>query len=132
VAWLGWALPHPTHQPSATSLLSSVNLARRFRIHMFNIKYVKLPLPMSIYKYGLNNFAFLVLNYCNKDINACLGLEQFYLDLHKPKYNILKLAGSSQGFKHSPETIAKLKLKHSGINHPRFNKIVSEEQKKIN
>ena len=110
---------------------SSVNLARRFRIHMFNINYVKLPLPMSIYKYGLNNFAFLVLIYCNKDINACLGLEQFYLDLHKPKYNILKLAGSSQGFKHSPETIAKLKLKHSGINHPRFNKIVSEEQKKL-
>lgn len=51
-----------------------------------------------------------------------MGLEQHYLDLYKPKYNILKIAGSSQGFKYSPETIAKLKLMHplpdAGKLHP--------------
>ncbi len=34
--------------------------------------------------------------------------------MYKPKYNILKIAGSSQGFKHSPETISKLKQMHAG------------------
>jgi hypothetical protein len=36
-------------------------------------------------------------------------LEQKWIDLYKPKYNILKIAGSSSGFRHSIETIDKLK-----------------------
>ena len=114
---------------------------------------VKLPLPLAINKYGPNNFVFLILQYCeNKGCkgaqsatasasglgvkqdtieNTCLGLEQHYIDLYKPKYNILKLAGSSQGFKHSPETIAKLKKMHAGKLHPRYGKKVSEEQKNL-
>jgi hypothetical protein len=88
---------------------SSVNLARRFRIHMSSVNSVKLPLPLAINKYGPNNFVFLILQYCDREVDIWLGLEQHYIDSYKPKYNILKLAGSSQGFKHSPETIAKLK-----------------------
>ena len=80
-------------------------------------------------KIELNNFAFLVLQFCDPKEDICLGLEQFYLDLHNPKYNILKLAGSSKGFKHSPDTIAKLKKIHSGKLHPRFNTEVSADQK---
>ena len=56
-------------------------------------------------------------------------MEQHYLDLYKPKYNILKVAGSSQGFKHSPETIAKLKLTHVGKLLPKFGNKVSKQQK---
>jgi len=108
---------------------SSINLARRFRVHMFNVGSVKLPLPLAINKYGLNNFAFLILQYCESKVEICVGLEQHYLDLYKPKYNILKLAGSSQGFKHSPETIAKLKSMHAGKLHPRYNTKVSLDQK---
>lgn len=33
------------------------------------------------------------------------GQEQFYFDLLKPDYNILKNAGSSIGFKHSEKTL---------------------------
>ncbi len=51
--------------------------------------------------------------------------------MFKPNYNILKLAGSSQGFKHSPETIAKLKKMHTGNLHPRFGTKASEEQKAL-
>jgi group I intron endonuclease len=108
---------------------SSVNLARRFRVHMSSVKSLKLPLPLAINKYGPNNFVFLILQYCKIDVDICLGLEQYYIDLHKPKYNILKIAGSSQGFKHSPETISKLKLLHVGKLHPRFNSKISEQQK---
>jgi len=32
--------------------------------------------------------------------------------MYKPAYNTRKVAGSSQGFKHSPKTIAKLKKKY--------------------
>lgn len=35
-----------------------------------------------------------------------LEREQYYLDLLKPEYNILKVAGSSLGFKHSEESRA--------------------------
>jgi group I intron endonuclease len=60
-------------------------------------------------KYGINNFVYLVLQLCKPNQNICIGLEQYFLDLYKPKYNILLLAGSSEGFKHSPHTIANLK-----------------------
>ena len=110
---------------------SSVNLARRFRIHLSSVGSVKLPLPLAINKYGLNNFVFLILQYCDRIEDVCLGLEQHYLDLFKPKYNILKIAGSSQGFKHSPETLAKLKIRYAGKLHPRFNTKVSEQQKML-
>jgi group I intron endonuclease len=108
---------------------SSVKLARRFRVHMSCINSVELPLYRAFKKYGLNNFVFLVLQYCEQVEDICLGLEQTYIDLYKPKYNILKIAGSSQGFKHSVETIAKLKETHAGKLHPRFGSKVLEQQK---
>lgn len=110
---------------------SSVNLARRFRVHISNINSINLPLYNSISKYGLNNFVYIILQYCDKIEEVCLGLEQHFMDFHKPRYNILKLAGSSQGFRHSPETIAKLKISHAGKLHPRFNSKASEEQKNL-
>ena len=108
---------------------SSVKLDRRFRVHISCIGSVNLPLYNAISKYGFNNFVFIVLQYCEPIEEVCLGLEQSYLDLYKPQYNILKLAGSSQGFKHSPETIAKLKKSHAGQLHPRFGTKASDEQK---
>ncbi len=38
-------------------------------------------------------------------------MEQKYLDLLKPNYNILKTAGSRLGFKHSEKTLAKFKAR---------------------
>jgi group I intron endonuclease len=35
--------------------------------------------------------------------------EQYYLDTLEPKYNILKIAGSSLGYKHSLKTLLKFK-----------------------
>ena len=57
-----------------TYIGSSINLARRFRVHISNIGKVKLPLPLSINKYGPDNFAFLVLQFCSGDDikNVCL------------------------------------------------------------
>src|ERR1700709_2038577 len=111
-----------------TYIGSSVKLDRRFRVHMSSIGSVNLPLYKALNKYGVNNFVFLIIQYCDPVEDICLGLEQNFLDLYKPKYNILKLAGSSQGFKHSPDTIAKLKIMHTGKLHPRFGSKASDEQ----
>jgi hypothetical protein len=47
------------------------------------------------------------LEFCDK--KETLIREQYYIDLLKPEYNILKKAGSPLGFRHSEETKAKLR-----------------------
>lgn len=47
------------------------------------------------------------MEYC--DINYVIDREQYYIDLLKPEYNMFTKAGSSLGFKYSPETLLLLK-----------------------
>lgn len=64
----------------------------------------------ALRKYGISNFSLIILTFNEpKDHNLLLGLEQLALDLFKPNYNILSIAGSSSGFQHKEETILKLK-----------------------
>jgi hypothetical protein len=62
----------------------------------------------AILKYGHDNFSLNILEYCDKDI--LLKKEQYYIDLYKPKYNLLKVAGSRRGFKLSDADKRKLSL----------------------
>ena len=48
-----------------------------------------------------------ILEYCAPE--DTIKREQHYLDLLKPEYNILKIAGSSFGYKHTETTLAKLR-----------------------
>lgn len=50
-----------------------------------------------------------ILEYCRAD--ELIKREQYYLDTLNPEYNILKYAYSLLGYKHTPENIAKFKLK---------------------
>ena len=110
---------------------SSVQLDKRFKVHLSKIDSSNLHLYKALKKYGLNNFAFLILQYCEPKETLCVGLEQNFIDMYKPTYNILKLAGSAQGFKHSLKTKAKLKKMHIKDLHPRFITKPSEEQKAL-
>lgn len=74
----------------------------------------------ALLKYGYSNFKLEVLEYCDSEV--LLSKEQEYLDIYCPEYNILKKAGSSLGFTHSAETIAKFKEISQ-------NRIYSEERK---
>jgi group I intron endonuclease len=66
----------------------------------------------ALLKYRYSSFSLEILEYCEP--KKCIEREQYYLDLLKPEYNILKNAGSLLGFKHSEETKAKFKgRKHS-------------------
>lgn len=49
--------------------------------------------------------------------------EQYYFDLLKPEYNVLKIAGSSLGYKHRDETIERMKSAHLIDEKVRNNKI---------
>lgn len=59
-------------------------------------------------KYGLENLKFEIIEFV-EDVSKLLEREQYYIDTLKPEYNILKIAGSRLGTKHSEETKIKLK-----------------------
>jgi group I intron endonuclease len=72
----------------------------------------KLTISKALLKYGYSKFKLEILEYCNK--NDLITREQYYLDLFKPEYNILKVAGSLSGFKHSESTRERLSKFYSG------------------
>lgn len=54
----------------------------------------------------------MILEYCTPE--KCIEREQYYFDKLNPEYNVLKIAGSSFGYKHTEETLVKLReRKHS-------------------
>jgi hypothetical protein len=88
---------------------SSIDIGRRFKEY-FNISHLlrrdKLPICAALSKYGYSQFSVEIMEYCN--ISIVIEREQYYLNLLKPQYNILKIAGSLKGFLHSEETKNKL------------------------
>jgi group I intron endonuclease len=87
----------------------SVNISKRFR-NYFNLTYIKSKsnfiISRALIKYGYSNFSVTILEYCYKSV---LNIrEQYYFNILNPQYNILKIAGSSRGFKHSKETKTKI------------------------
>jgi hypothetical protein len=61
----------------------------------------------AILKYGFSNFRLDILEYCDK--HNVLEREQYYMDLLKPIYNIVQKAGSTLGYKHTPESLVKMR-----------------------
>ena len=90
---------------------SAVDLHRRKAQHwsvLHRGKHHSKYLQNAFNKYGANAFTFEVLEYVD-DPQVLLPAEQHYLDLLQPEYNILQVAGSVLGLKHSEETLAKLR-----------------------
>lgn len=76
----------------------------------------------AILKFGLNNFSLEIIEYCDKTV--LIEREQFYLDTLKPEYNLLKIAGSKLGSKHSlvtRKTLSNLALGRSISKETRIN-----------
>ena len=80
------------------------NLQRRFSAYYsvaYLTKYNTITIHRALLKYGYSAFSLHILEYCSKE--DLITREQYYIDLYKPDYNILRLAGSSLGFKQSEE-----------------------------
>ena len=95
-----------------TYIGSSLNLGNRLRDyfkHSFLIhpKNNKLLIYKAILKYGYSNFQLEILEYC--DVSLLISREQYFIDTFKPSYNILTVASSSFGFKHTEESLSKLR-----------------------
>lgn len=117
---------------------SSINLSIRFRDY-FSINSLKIfikrnksAIYSALLKYGYCSFKLEILEYC--DISTVIEREQYYLDILKPGYNILKIAGSRLGTKqsektkklisnasklhrHSKETIERIRIANMGRKH---------------
>jgi group I intron endonuclease len=74
----------------------------------------------DVKKFGRENFAFVILDIIPEKITdktnlVLLSLEQRYLDLIKPIYNIVPLAGNTFGYKHTEETIKAMRDNYSDV-----------------
>jgi group I intron endonuclease len=88
-------------------------LYARFTNHLIYLRGSKI-LKLSVKKYGIKNFLFVVLEIFPYPINQknnkdLLLLEDKYLKTYLPNYNILTEAGSSFGYKHTEITRQKMK-----------------------
>uniref|UniRef100_UPI0023D89C1B hypothetical protein n=1 Tax=Gonatophragmium mori TaxID=2966219 RepID=UPI0023D89C1B len=88
---------------------SAVDLTTRLRRY-YNTKELEgnpRHIDKALLKYGHSKFKLEILEYCDR--SEVKDREQHYLDSCRPEYNILTQAYSLEGFKHSPETLDKLK-----------------------
>lgn len=110
------------HIDSGKSYIGSAkNLSSRFKQY-FNYNHISYPkrnmtIYKSLLKHGYAKFRLEILEYCSTD--KLLTREQFYFDNYNPEYNILKIAGSPLGYRHSEAAKARISLANK-------NKIVSE------
>ena len=85
----------------------------RFSRHLVNFTGSKI-VKLATKKYGLANFAFIILELFPEEVNVknnkkLLDLEDFYLKILLPNYNIITEAGSNFGYKHTE--IARIQMK---------------------
>jgi group I intron endonuclease len=90
---------------------SSVDLYRRFQEY-YNIKYISRAAKSSLIckallKHGYSRFSLDILEFCNS--SDVIAREQYYIDNLKPEYKILQVAGSLFGYKHTQESLAKMR-----------------------
>lgn len=99
---------------------SSKNIKLRKGGHISRLRNNRHPnqhLQNSWNKYGQDNFIFEILEQLPKECTTeeLLAREQYYLDTLKPEYNILKIAGSIEGYKHLEETKLKISKSMKGV-----------------
>lgn len=105
---------------------SSVNLGRRFRSY-FNCSFIthitrnNMVINKALIKYGYSKFKLEILEYCDPKVNS--KREQYYMDYLKPEYNVLKVAYSSLGYKHSEEALVKIKKNLTNLNSNKVIKV---------
>jgi group I intron endonuclease len=97
---------------------SGANLSIRLS-HYFSYQHMETQLKSrksaiysAILKYRSPSFKLEILEYCSSE--DVLIREHYYIDLLKPKYNLLKTAGSWLGNKHSEESKAKMSETRKG------------------
>jgi group I intron endonuclease len=117
----------------------------RFRNHFFHQSVACVILNRAVKQYGVHCFMFCILEYHagfihHEDFKKAhlqlLERETHHISSLNPEYNILKVGGSSYGFKHSIDSLVKMKLNYSQerknkIKNLNLNKKLSENTKAL-
>ena len=108
----------------------------RFANHCIHTNNGSKLVKQAIKKYGLNNFIFGIIEYYPEKITKynnieLLILEQTYLNLLEPEYNILTEACNSFGYKHSEETLAKMKSLYTEDHKKKLREFQKSRKNKI-
>jgi hypothetical protein len=75
----------------------------------------------ALIKHKYSMFKLDILEYC--DPKAIASREQFFINYLKPEYNILKVAYSSLGYKHSKEALLKINKNLAKLNSEKAIKV---------
>ncbi len=110
---------------------SAINFKKRCSVHQCYLKKNKHPnqkLQNHYNKYGEKDFKFSIILICEKE--DLIKLEQYNIDSFNPWFNILTIANSRLGKKHTSESILKMKKARVG-RKPSLGKhwIISEDAK---
>jgi group I intron endonuclease len=92
-------------------------IGNRFHKHLYSGKGSTLVWA-AVQKYGLSNFAFIVIESVSSVANAednteLMKREDFYINTLQPKYNIAQQAGNTFGVIHTLETKTAMRLNYS-------------------
>lgn len=77
----------------------SIRLKQYFNYNHISHTKRNMTIYKSLLKHGYAEFSLEILEYCSVDV--FIKREQHYFDKCKPEYNILKVAGSPLGYRHS-------------------------------
>jgi group I intron endonuclease len=94
---------------------SSVNIEYRYYMHLFLLRHNRHCnnyLQNAFIKYGEDAFVLDIMRACAKE--DLIKLEQYYMDILHPEYNLLPFAGRSTGYIRSEEYRAKLSMAAKG------------------
>lgn len=90
----------------------------RFHKHLYGMNGSKL-VAVAVAKYGLANFAFVVVETLpnivttQQDNKSLLAMEDYYISLLAPRYNIAPQAGNTFGVTHTEVTKRKMQMNYS-------------------
>lgn len=104
-------------------------LSLYYSLNNMNSKRKSSAIYAAILKYGHYEFSLDILEYC--DPSSLIEREQYYLDKLNPEYNILKIAGSRLGTKHSDKPISLLRIASTGRKHTKEAKLKMRELAKL-
>lgn len=103
---------------------SSVDITKRAYKHLFQLRnnfHNNKHLQNAYNKHGEGAFNFEIIERCETD--KLIILEQYYIDILKPEYNICKIAYSTLGVIPSEETRLKMSKSQKGRKHTEESKV---------
>lgn len=100
---------------------SAVDFGNRWRVHAQSLArgdHHSTPLQRAWRRYGPSAFQFNKLLACSKD--NLIMYEQICMDALAPEYNVAPVAGSQLGYRHAPESRAKMSAANNRLGNPGY------------